>query len=124
MAKHSKGTPAVQVLEKAKVTFTLHEYAFEAAPGQIVIEDRVESADRHQATAGLLLHPDCQIAVAGRKVRITSGPVEAMIESPIVPTVEAAEWFPNLRVRLPTHRLRYRWTAPGEAMRFVLHCRT
>ena len=37
--------------------------------------------------------------------------------------VEAAEWFPNLRVCLPTHRLRYRWTAPGEAMRLVLHYR-
>ena len=90
-----------------------HVRRIEAAPGQIVIEDRIESAGRHQAAAGLLLHPDCQIAVAGREVRITSGPVEIMIESPIVPTVEAAEWFPNLHVRLPTHRLRYRWTAPG-----------
>ena len=38
MAKHSKGTPAVQALEKAKVGFTLHEYEFAAAPGQIGIQ--------------------------------------------------------------------------------------
>lgn len=34
----AKGTPAVQALEKAKVAFTLHEYEFEAAPGQIGIK--------------------------------------------------------------------------------------
>jgi Cys-tRNA(Pro)/Cys-tRNA(Cys) deacylase len=31
----AKGTPAVQSLERAKLTFTLHEYDFAAAPGQI-----------------------------------------------------------------------------------------
>lgn len=34
----AKGTPAVLALEKAKVAFTLHEYDFEAAPGQIGIK--------------------------------------------------------------------------------------
>lgn len=101
-----------------------HIRRIKAAPGRIIIEDRVESAGRYQAVAGLLLHPDCRITVAGPKVRITSGPVEIMIESPTAPTVETAEWFPDLHVRLPTHRLRYRWTVPGEAMRLVLHHRT
>ena len=31
----AKGTPAVQMLERAKLAFTLHEYDFTAAPGQI-----------------------------------------------------------------------------------------
>lgn len=35
MAKASKGTPAVQALERAGVAFTLHEYDFVGAPGQI-----------------------------------------------------------------------------------------
>jgi Cys-tRNA(Pro)/Cys-tRNA(Cys) deacylase len=35
MAKASKGTPAVQALERAGISFTLHEYDFTGAPGQI-----------------------------------------------------------------------------------------
>lgn len=34
----AKGTPAVQALERAKVAFRLHEYAFAAAPGAIGLE--------------------------------------------------------------------------------------
>lgn len=101
-----------------------HSRRIEAAPGRIVIEDRIEGAGRHRAAAGFLLHPDCEIAVAGSEVRITAGPVEMTIESSMAPVVEAAEWFPNLHVRLPTQRLRYCWTVPGETMRFILRCRT
>lgn len=37
----AKGTPAVEALERAKVGFTLHEYDFAAAPGQIGIQAAV-----------------------------------------------------------------------------------
>jgi len=101
-----------------------HVRRIDAVPGRIVIEDRIESAGRHEASAGLLLHPDCRVDVAGREVLVENGPVMMVIESNIDPSIEPAEWFPNLHVRLFTHRLRYRWTAPGETTRFVLHYRT
>jgi uncharacterized heparinase superfamily protein len=101
-----------------------HVRHIDAVPGRVVIEDRVESAGRHEASAGLLLHPDCQVAVVGREVLVENGPVKAVIESNINPSVEFAEWFPNLYVSLPTHRLCYRWAAPAEVLRVVLRQQT
>ncbi|CAN5767595.1 N/A [soil metagenome] len=97
-----------------------HVRRIEAVPGRICIEDRIESAGQHEATAGILLHPDCRVDVAGREVRVENGPVKMVIESSIDPSVEPAEWFPNLYVSRPTLRLCYRWVAPGEVMRLVL----
>jgi hypothetical protein len=97
-----------------------HVRRIEAAPGRIVIEDRIESAGQHEASAGILLHPDCRVDVVGREVLIENGPVTMVIESNISPSIEPAEWFPNLHVCLPALRLRYRWAAPREMLRLVL----
>jgi uncharacterized heparinase superfamily protein len=100
-----------------------HVRLIDAVPGRIVIEDRIESAGRHEAAAGILLHPDCRVDVAGREVLVENGPVTMVIESSIDPSIEPAEWFPNLYVSLPTRRLRYRWAAPREMLRLVLRRR-
>jgi uncharacterized heparinase superfamily protein len=100
-----------------------HVRRIDAMPGRILIEDRIESAGRHEASAGLLLHPDCRIGVTGREVLVESGPVKIVIEANIDPSIEPAEWFPNLHVQHPTHRLRYRWAAPAEMLRLVLRHR-
>ena len=69
---------------------------------------------------GILLHPDCRVEIVGREVRVENGPVKMMIESNIEPSIEPAEWFPNLHVRLATQRFRYRWAAPPHTLRLVL----
>lgn len=97
-----------------------HVRRIEAAPGRIVIEDRIESADQHEASAGILLHPDCRVDVVGREVLIENGPTKLVIESNIDPSIEPAEWFPNFHVCLPTFRLCYRWVAPADLLTLVL----
>ena len=97
-----------------------HVRRIEAVPGRIVIEDRIESTGQHEASAGILLHPDCRVDVVGREVLVENGPAKMAIESSMAPSIEPAEWFPNLHVRLPTLRLRYRWAAPAGMLRVVL----
>jgi len=97
-----------------------HVRRIEASPATIEIVDTVEAEGRHEAAAGLLLHPDCEVVIDGRRAWIENGPVAASIDSSIAPVLEPAEWYPNLHVRRPTHRLRYRWPVPGEALRLVL----
>lgn len=100
-----------------------HVRHIEAVPGRIIIKDRIESSCRHEASAGILLHPECRVDVNGREVSIETGPVRLVIESNIAPALEPAEWFPNLHICQPTYRLRYRWAVPAEVLTVVLRHR-
>lgn len=92
-----------------------HVRRFDAMPGRLRITDHIESAGSHAGKAGLLLHPDCQVSLAGDTATITSGPVVVRLSSSVPLSAEPAEWFPNLYTRRPTTRLRYAFTtADGE----------
>jgi hypothetical protein len=83
-----------------------HVRRFEATPGRLRITDRIESAASHAGEAGLLLHPECRVDLAGNTATITNGPVVVRLSSSVPLTAEPAEWFPNLYTRQPTTRLR------------------
>ncbi len=91
-----------------------HVRRFVAAPDGVAIGERVEGADRHRATGGLLLHPDCRVELVAGGAVVTSGPVVVRVESTAPLVVETAEWYPDLHVTRPTQRLRYTVAAAGE----------
>jgi len=82
-----------------------HVRTIEAAPGRLVIRDRIEGGGAHDARARLLLHPGCTVEVAGREALIRSGPVAVRLRASAPIAAEPAEWYPDIYVAEPTLRL-------------------
>lgn len=83
-----------------------HVRRFEATPGRLVIEDRLEGSPPRAAVASYLFHPDCRAERRGDGVLINAGPVRVVIRVPGPFRLEDAEWYPDLYTALPTKRLR------------------
>lgn len=88
-----------------------HVRRFEAAPGRLVLRDRIESGADHAVSGGLLLHPDCRASLTSGGVDIANGPVRLRVESTAELRLEPAAWFPNLYSARPATRLRLAFPA-------------
>jgi uncharacterized heparinase superfamily protein len=93
-----------------------HSREVEAAPGRLVIRDRVEGGAGQEAVSRLLLHPDCSVQLDGQRGVLRSGSVAVMIEADAPLKAEEAEWYPDLYVARPTVRLILTFRAGGPAM--------
>jgi uncharacterized heparinase superfamily protein len=82
-----------------------HVRTIEAAPGRLVIRDRIEGGGAHDAKARLLLHPGCTVEVTGREALIRSGSVAVRLRASAPIAAEPAEWYPDIYVAEPTLRL-------------------
>lgn len=82
-----------------------HIREFEAAPGRLVIRDRVEGGAGQEAVSRLLLHPDCTAELDGPRGILRSGSVAVAIEADVPIGAGEAEWYPDLYVARPTTRL-------------------
>lgn len=89
-----------------------HVRRFSVTPDEIVIRDRIEGHGRHPATIGFLVHPSCTIELGSGEARIArdGATVDLAASHPLA--VEAAVWWPDMGVELPTRRLLLR-LAPG-----------
>lgn len=116
---HYAASPSGFVLEGTHDGFShlpgrpRHIRCFQAAPGRLVILDRLERADGRIGEAGLLLHPDCRVSRDGERVLVQQGATTVVVESAAPLELEPAEWFPDLHTSRPTRRLRQRF-AGGE----------
>ena len=97
-----------------------HVREVRARAGHLVIRDRVEGGAGQEATGGLLLHPDCELELDGRRARLRSGAVEVEVAASLPLAAEAAEWYPDLYVARPTTRLVYRFRAGDPPVEITL----
>lgn len=84
----------------------VHKRLFEVAADRITITDQVESGAAHRIAASLLLHPDAVVEIAGNAATVASGDGSIRIETGAELAIEAAVWWPDMGLELPTRRLR------------------
>ena len=58
---------------------------------------------------GLLLHPEATIDSSGPDIRIGIGQKTVKVHATVPIDVEAAVWWPDMGVEMPTKRLLARW---------------
>jgi uncharacterized heparinase superfamily protein len=92
-----------------------HSREVEAAPGRLVMRDRVEGGAGQEAVSRLLLHPDCTVDLDGQRGVLRCGSVAVTIEADAPLKAEEAEWYPDLYVARPTVRLVLTLRAGGPA---------
>jgi hypothetical protein len=97
-----------------------HVRTIEAAPGRLVIRDRIEGGGSHDARSRLLLHPGCTVEVEGSGALIRSGPVAVRLEASAPIAAEPAEWYPDIYVAEPTLRLVLPVAAGGQGLELRL----
>jgi uncharacterized heparinase superfamily protein len=93
-----------------------HSREVEAAPGRLVIRDRVEGGTGQEAVSRLLLHPDCTVDLDGQRGVLRCGSVAVTIEADAPLKAEEAEWYPDLYVARYTVRLALRLRSDGLAV--------
>lgn len=99
-----------------------HLRRFEAAPGRLVIEDRVLGGKAGHARAGYLCHPACSVSVNGHEARIVRAGTTVTLLAPSPIRVEDAEWYPDLYVAHSTKRLCFDlpWLGSGARTMFIV----
>ena len=70
-----------------------------------MIGDTIEGENWTGATAGILLHPDVQIARRGDAIILSSGGVEIALTATRALSIEAAVWWPDMGVEIATRRI-------------------
>lgn len=76
----------------------VHERTFEVEPGDIRVEDEVTGGEGQRVEARLLLHPECSVEVATEDIKISSGDIDAALETNAAVSLRDATWFPNFGV--------------------------
>lgn len=83
-----------------------HEREIVARPGELVIRDRIRSRRATVGEARYLLHPACRVVEAqGNRLTLVRGDALVEVESSRPITLVPAEWYPDMFVVIPTHRL-------------------
>lgn len=83
-----------------------HVRRFDVGGKRVVIDDTISyPADSRSATAGILLHPDCEVSLDGRTALIRSGSVRVRATFETRPLIERAVWWPDMGAENATHRL-------------------
>lgn len=83
----------------------IHERTFRVAPGHIRVRDRILGGAGQQAEAGLLLHPEVDVALTEDGATLTSpaGVVRLSVYGPT--RLEDALWMPDFGVTIATRRV-------------------
>jgi uncharacterized heparinase superfamily protein len=89
-----------------------HIRMFDVKPDCVTIRDQIAGRSDRNAAITFLLHPACEVAVAGRQARISQGGVEIAMDCTLPLALEPAVWWPDKGVEVNTHRLRARFM-PG-----------
>jgi len=97
-----------------------HIRRFEAAPGRLVIEDRLLGGTRGHARAAYLCHPDCTVTVNGHEATIVRAGATVNLLAPSPIRLEDAEWYPDLYVAHPTKRICFDLPWLGSGAKTVL----
>lgn len=90
-----------------------HVRRFEITGGAITIRDRVGGETDRVASIAFLLHPACDISIAGREAHIRRSGVEVVLNCTVPLRLEPAVWWPDMGVEERTQRLRA-MLPPGE----------
>src|SRR6185503_10296738 len=83
-----------------------HVRRFEVSATSVTIRDRIEGSSARPASIGFLLHPACEVELAGRRAVIRREGVTVVLECSAPSLLEEAVWWPDMGVEIPTHRLR------------------
>ena len=97
-----------------------HVRRFEVSPQRLTIRDRVEGQSKQHAAVAFLLHPGCEIALAGRQARVETDGTKLVIECSVPLSLETAVWWPDMGVEIATYRLRGEFAA-AESGDIVTH---
>ena len=82
-----------------------HTRRFEAAPGKLVIEDRLLGGKPGRVRAAFLCHPACSVTVNGHEALIARAGTMVNLIAPSPIRLEDAEWYPDLYVAHRTKRI-------------------
>ncbi|HEX2077323.1 MAG TPA: alginate lyase family protein [Longimicrobium sp.] len=99
----------------------VHARRFDASPRRVEVADRVRGGAGQPVAARLLLHPDCEVTPTAAGALLRCGPVAAELRTDAPVSVQAARWFPDFGVSLPTRQLVLDYGAAPCEGGFVLH---
>jgi uncharacterized heparinase superfamily protein len=80
--------------------------SFEAGPGRVTIEDRIEGRAGNGASVSFLLHPEARVEVAGDRAVIRRGAAKIDLHASAPITVDDDVYWPDMGIEMSTRRLR------------------
>jgi uncharacterized heparinase superfamily protein len=85
-----------------------HVRRFDATPDTLTITDTLVGTSHPGAAISFLLHPDVRVDTGqdATAVRLSRGRTHIVLKTSLPLTVQAAVWWPDMGVELPTQRLR------------------
>jgi uncharacterized heparinase superfamily protein len=83
-----------------------HARRFEVSRDMISILDLVEGRPEAAVSVSFLLHPKCRVEMVEGGALITTDGVKVRLDCTAPLSLEAAVWWPDMGVEIPTHRLR------------------
>ena len=98
----------------------IHTRVLELSRNQLTILDRVDGGPAAGTVVGLLLHPEATIDASGPDIRIALGQKTVTVHATVPLDIEAAVWWPDMGVELPTKRLLARWPTGTSAASLTL----